>query len=96
MSHGDWQSWYVFMMIMVTIIYYNRLKFFHYFAESAPFTCGDLKTILQALGHLKKKAIDLRPRDILAAPQISLHEAVASHASRTRPPTEVCEHPKMA
>src|SRR5882757_9049675 len=36
----------------------------------------------------------LRPRS-LAAPQISPHEFVASHASKTQLPTEVSELPEM-
>ena len=33
MSHGDWQSWEVFMTIMVIIMSHNRIKLFHCFAD---------------------------------------------------------------
>jgi len=41
-----------------------------------------------------KRTILLRPHS-LAAPRISPHEVLASHASKTQPPTEVSELPKM-
>ena len=33
MSHGDWQSWDVFVVIMVIIMSHNRIKLFHCFAD---------------------------------------------------------------
>ena len=34
MSHGDWQSWEVFMTIMVIIMSHNHIKLFHCFADA--------------------------------------------------------------
>ena len=33
MSHGDWQSWDVFMVIMVIIMSHNHIKLFNCFAD---------------------------------------------------------------
>ena len=48
MSHGDWQSWDIFMVIMVIIMSHNHIKLFNCFADEG---MADQEKGHEMLGH---------------------------------------------